>query len=331
MNRKLQVLWSSLVALLGLLPISACGPVRPPVPTGEIPPLEAVSQSDEQYGQEVLSSLTQQFPLENNDAAVNRVRDLVDRLAEAAGASRSPWNVFVLRGDDVVNAAATKGNYVFVWTGLLRVVDNDGELAAVVAHEMGHLLAGHTQPTPQEEARQITANVTGEVVGRIVASQGYYYGALGQLAGALTQELVKALIVNPESQRQELEADEIGVFLMADAGFDPREATSLWSRMSELSETQVQIPTFLSSHPGHEERLAQVEAIMPAALERYRTARELAGRDNTKAKRTKGSADTFVLDSPKPRKKGVATPSPRSSQLPISEGNTSARLNPRSE
>ena len=62
------------------------------------------------------------------------VRDLVDMLANAAHASSSPWNVYVLRGDDVINAAATRGNFVFVWTGMLQAAYSDAELSSVLAY-----------------------------------------------------------------------------------------------------------------------------------------------------------------------------------------------------
>jgi predicted Zn-dependent protease len=132
---------------------------RTPVPPGVIPEQPYVSAEDEQYGAAVLSELTKQYPLERDDQAIARTRSLVERLARAAHADQNPWNVFLLRGDDVVNAAATKGNYVFVWTGMLREARSDGELATVIAHELGHLLAGHTQPTPAEEASQIVSAV----------------------------------------------------------------------------------------------------------------------------------------------------------------------------
>lgn len=248
---------------------------RTPVAPGEIPLSEPASPEDEEYGQQVLSMLTQSYPLERDDSSINRVRDVVDRLASAAGAAQTPWNVFVLQGDDVVNAAATKGNYVFVWTGMLRKVETDGELAAVLAHEMGHVLAGHTHRTPGEEAGRIMAEVTGQVTGRVVAAQGPY-GALGQLAGMLAEEAVKALIVNPESHRQEFEADHIGIFLMADARYPPDQAISLWRKMSEETQSSAGLLNFLSSHPATDERLEELKGLLPAATERYRVALSLA-------------------------------------------------------
>jgi predicted Zn-dependent protease len=287
-----------LKALLAPLVVVAIGcSSRTPVAPGEIPQVGMVSIEDEEYGQQVLSTLTQTYPLERDDTSINRARDVVERLAKAAGADQTPWNVFVLRGDQVVNAAATRGNYVFVWTGMLNTIEREGELAAVLAHEMGHVLAGHTNPTAGEEAGQIMANVTGEVASRVVAAQGPY-GALGQLAGILAQEAVKALIVNPESQRQEFEADQIGVFLMADARYHPSDSISLWSKMAQQEGSSAALLQFLSSHPATEERLEGLNELLPAATERYEVAVSLAARRTKDGGKggSKANHDTFAIN-----------------------------------
>jgi len=256
-----------------LIWLSACAASRPLIPPGEVPSAAYVTPADEAYGLEVLRQLSQQYPIVQNDAEVNRVRDLVDRLARAANAASSPWNVYVLQGDSVVNAAATRGNFVFVWTGMLHTAYTDAELATVLAHELGHVLANHTKATPEEEANQIIANMSGEIASSIVATQGQY-GALAQVAGLLVKETVKALVVNPESQRQELEADQIGMFLMADAGFDPNQALSFWVRFGGQYGSSVDGPQFFSTHPATDERIEALEELLPAAEERYKQTRK---------------------------------------------------------
>ncbi len=251
--------------------VCGCGPSRAIIAPGQIPSAPLVSSEDERYGQTVLAEISRQYPLSREDDQINRVRDIVARLARTARADQAPWNVYVLQGDSVVNAAATRGNYVFVWTGLLRVATSDGELATVLSHELGHLLAGHTQPTPAEEASSIIAQTTGQVAGQIVATQGPY-GVLAGITGALVTEAIKALAVNPESQRQELEADHIGFFLMSDAGYDPDEALAFWQRLSSAAGGSSAGLQLLSSHPANDERLFELKQLLPEAIERYRRA-----------------------------------------------------------
>ncbi|MEY4668425.1 MAG: hypothetical protein RL518_1124 [Pseudomonadota bacterium] len=303
-----------LIALILTLPllIAGCGPARVPIAPGEIPRGEYVSSEDEQFGQQVLAVLTRTYPLSRDDEAINRVRDIVDNLADAAGAGDAPWNVYVLRGDSVVNAAATRGNFVFVWTGMLHTVRNDGELAAVLAHEMGHVLAHHTQPTPSEAASEIMASVGGNVASQVVAVQGPY-GALSGIAGILAEEAIKAFIVNPESQRKEFEADQIGLFLMADAGYDPHNAIGLWTTMSQQG-SGADVPTFLSSHPADDERIMELQQLLPAATERYQVAKSLGPRPK-KERPPQFEADTFAVESEPPVETQRSSAPPIPSQL----------------
>lgn len=247
---------------------AGCASDRRPVPPGEIPQLAPVTSSQEEYGHEVLSELTQQYPLSTDDKDINRVRNLVDRLAHAAQADKEPWHAYVLKGDDVVNAAATQGNHVFVWSGLLHAVQNDGELATVIAHEIGHLLANHPTLTPNEQATMAVPQVAGTVT-RAVVSSTSSIGIVAQLADILVQELFTAALVNPESQRKELEADIIGMHLMAEAGFNPEEALHFWERIQNVPYFSSGSLSFLSSHPSSEVRLANIRENLPQAMSRY--------------------------------------------------------------
>jgi predicted Zn-dependent protease len=273
--------------------LCGCGPSRTVILPGEIPSAPHVSPEDERYGQAVLAEISRQYPLSLNDTQINLIRDIVARLARTARADQAPWNVYVLEGESVVNAAATRGNYVFVWTGLIRVSASEGELATVLSHELGHLLAGHTQPTPAEEASSIIAQTTGQVAGQIIATQGAY-GVLAGITSTLVTEAIKALAVNPESQRQELEADHIGFFLMSDAGYDPDEALAFWQRLASAASGGGGTLQVLSSHPANDERLAELRRLLPEATARYARARG-ASRNNREAlqQRLDSSHDSF--------------------------------------
>jgi predicted Zn-dependent protease len=258
------------LTLLAPLLLSGCGPSRRVIPPGEIPRAAAVTAEDEEYGQRVLSELSKSYPLDRDDTNINRVRSTVGRLARAAGADRSPWNVYVMRGDGIINAAATRGHFVFVWTGMLRTTRNDAELATVLAHELGHVLAGHTQATSGEEAARIIAQLSGQVARQATLQQGGQYGALAGVASAVVSQLMTAILVNPEQQRQELEADQIGLFLLADAGYDPRAALDIWTRFGQTPAiAEPSAAGLLSSHPAIPERIDALKQLMPRALTRY--------------------------------------------------------------
>lgn len=264
------------VPLLVVLTLIGCGPLRPPVPVGTIPSPTPVSAEDEEYGHRVLGELTRTAPLSRDDAAIRRVREIAQRItATIPGAEREPWHVFVLEDVNMVNAGATRGNYLFVWTGMLQTVRNDDELAMVIAHELGHLLAEHVVETPQEAARRILSGVAGNITGEVVARQGPW-GAAAGLAGLIVRSALEATLVNPEQQRKELEADHIGLFLMARAGFDPSRGIGFWERA--LADATIGGPNLglLSTHPPTEERLEALRELLPRValvsppLTRYR-------------------------------------------------------------
>ncbi len=258
-----------LLSLLLPLLISSCAPSRTLLPPGEIPDFQAPLTEDEQYGHEVLSQLTQQYPLDRNDDRIERVRSIVDRLTTHNGPNNQIWHVYVLVGDDVKNAAATRGNFIFIWTGMLEAVQNDAELAGILAHEIAHILAEHTQPDPTEAASQMISGIAGEVAREAIYRQGGYVGALASLGEFVARELLNAMIINPSQQLEEFEADQIGIFLLAEADYNPEDMVEFWRRAKDDPNFQSFPIQFLSTHPSSDERLTRLESLLPQAMARY--------------------------------------------------------------
>lgn len=254
--------------LLTVLALTSCGAARTPIKPGSVPQALAVSAEDEQYGHEVLSTLSEQYALDRDDSRVNRVRDLVHRLTEHITPNQDPWHVYVFADPDFKNAAATRGNYIFIWSGIINDVQDDDELAAILAHEIGHVLAGHTSSNPAEEARAMISGAAGSATGQVLAATGQN-SIVADLAEMAVKLSLEALLVNPDLQQKELEADHIGLFLMADAGFNPQKAVTFWSRMSENPDYAGFPLEFLSSHPSSVSRYTELEALLPQATARY--------------------------------------------------------------
>lgn len=256
------------LSFITLLILASCAPIRTVVPPGTVPDQSQLRSEDEQYGQEVLNQLLEQYKLDDSDERINRVRDLVDRLASAASAQNNPWHVWVLVDDSFVNAAATRGNFIFIWTGMLKAAGDDYELATVLAHEIAHLLAGHTAEDPSTEVNDMLSSIAGLAVGQVVAQRGVV-GPVADLAEVLVREVVAGLIVNPSQQRNELEADHIGLFLMAKSGIDPQKGFQFWERAAKDPRFAGHPIPFFSSHPTNEERLNNLRKHLPAAIARY--------------------------------------------------------------
>jgi predicted Zn-dependent protease len=130
--------------------------------------------------------------LSNDPTVQNYVRDIGNRLAATASRRNISYKFQVVQADEV-NAYATCGGYVYVNTGLMKLVDNKAQLAAVIAHEIGHNAARHTISSMAERARL----------------DGWSQGA-GNIGGVLVRLGASAVISSPRSRTAEFEADKLG-------------------------------------------------------------------------------------------------------------------------
>jgi len=165
-----------------------------------------------------------------------------------------------LEDEEVQNAFALPGGKVGVYTGMFPVAQTTEGLAVVMAHEVGHVLARHgSERMSQALATQVGGSVLGVALGGGPSTQAILtaYGLGAQLG-----------VLLPYSRTQETEADRIGLLLMAEAGYDPRAAVRFWQRMGASGDRK-QPPEFLSTHPGHETRIAEIQRYLPQALARY--------------------------------------------------------------
>ncbi|MBE0487596.1 MAG: M48 family metallopeptidase [Halomonas sp.] len=177
------------------------------------------------------------------------------------------WQIRVFESEQA-NAFALPGGYMGINTGLLSVARTQDQLAAVVGHEIGHVLARHAnERVSTQTATQLGLSVLSSVSGMQGPGGQQMMGALG--LGAQYGVLL------PFSRRHESEADVIGLNLMADAGFDPRASVALWENMEAAGGARP--PAWMSTHPSQGQRMAGLQANMPEATARFERARQ-AGR-----------------------------------------------------
>lgn len=208
----------------------------------------------------------EQLPEATDQAVVDYVQCVAHDVTAIVEVNKN-WHVSVFKTNKV-NAWALPGGYIGVYTGLLSYAKNQAQLAAVLGHEVSHVLAHHSN------ARMSTAYATqaGLQVAEILLGRG---GEKQQLALAALGVGANVGILLPYSRGQESEADIMGLKLMARAGFDPREAVQLWHNMASAGATP---PEFLSDHPSNDHRIDGLKAHMSTALKLYRKARA-AGRE----------------------------------------------------
>lgn len=178
---------------------------------------------------------------------------------------REDWEVTVFRSDQV-NAFALPGGKIGIYTGLMEVAETPDQLAAVVAHEVGHVMAGHGN---ERVSQQMAAQVGLLAASGIAASELENSREVVALLGMGAQ----VGILLPFSRSHESEADDIGLELMAKAGFDPRHSVDLWQNMAK-EKGGGGPPEFLSTHPSNQTRINNLRSRMDPAMAKYRRARQ---------------------------------------------------------
>ncbi len=187
----------------------------------------------------------------SRDAAANRrVTEVARRIVQAAGRGGESWE-YVVFEDAQANAFVLPNNKVGVNTGLLKVAQTDGQLAAVLGHEIAHVSARHAA----ERYSQSSLAQVGMAAASVAANQSgsQYSGQLASIFGMGVQYGV----LNPYSRRHELEADRLGLDYMARAGYRPSEAATLWRAMAAQGGRGA--PQILSTHPSDATRIQAIE------------------------------------------------------------------------
>lgn len=216
-------------------------------------------------GAQAFDQMKQETPV-SRDAAINSyVRCVAEPVAAQASeeAGVKSWDVVAFDEDKTVNAFALPGGKIGVYTGLLKVARTDAQLAAVLGHEVGHVIAHHgAERMSQSLATQGGLALAGALA-RDNPNRAMVLGALG--LGAQLGVLL------PYSRTQESEADLIGLDLMARAGFDPAQSVELWKNMSASGGAAP--PEFLSTHPANQSRIENLQSHLAPALAEYRATR----------------------------------------------------------
>lgn len=187
----------------------------------------------------------------STDARMNaRVNAIGQRIIESAGLANRTWDVVVF-DNDTPNAFVLPGGHIGVNSGLVKLVDNDDQLAAVLGHEAAHVLGRHAaERYSQQMSTQLVLAIAQAAAGGGASDGGKAVSALGG-AGAQMGFLL------PFSRKHELEADQLGVDIMERARYRPREAVALWRKMAAQGGRGR--AEFASTHPSDATRIQALE------------------------------------------------------------------------
>jgi predicted Zn-dependent protease len=258
-----------LLAGLILLVATACStvPITQRQQLSLVPESTLTNASQEQY-QEFLKTneVVRNTP---ESAMVQKVGQRIQGAVEQFMADRNQadqlagyqWE-FNLVASEEVNAWAMPGGKVTVYSGILPITRDEAGLAAVMGHEVAHVIAKHGN---ERMSQQLVTQMGGQALSAVVASQPETAQALYmKVFGVGTQ----VGVMLPYSRLQEKEADHLGLIFMAMAGYDPHAAVDVWQRMAQQGGAGV--PEFLSTHPADQTRIRQIQENLPEAMGYYR-------------------------------------------------------------
>jgi len=253
--------WSqfTLVVLATVLVFTACQTVQE---TGRSQFNVVSAEQEMQLGFQEFEKMKKEVPISKDAAATAMVERVGKRIAAVATLPDAQWE-FVLFESEVPNAFCLPGGKVGIYTGILPITKDEAGLATVMGHEVAHAVARHGG---ERMTTAMGLQILGLAVG--IGARESKYAALIQQGYGLGSQVGVAL---PHSRSQESEADEIGLYYMARAGYDPEAAVGFWQRFAEFNSKSGggETPWFLRTHPIDEDRARRLQELMPKAKAQY--------------------------------------------------------------
>jgi predicted Zn-dependent protease len=195
-----------------------------------------------------------QTPISKDAKANARLQSVGPKIAKAANRPNDAWE-FVVFDSQEKNAWVLPGGKVGFYKGLMDFCDNDDMVAAVLGHEVGHVVARHAA---LRAGQQTATNLAIQGGGALLGSQVKLSSEQLNLAMAAAGAGAQVGIFLPFSRDNELEADKLGVDYMHTAGYDVKQSIKLWEKMGAASAGARQ-SEWMSTHPNPETRVQQLK------------------------------------------------------------------------
>lgn len=264
-NRR-EILMAGTATFLG-----CCGCRSAPV-TGR-PQLKLIPTSLElQLGQQSFNEVVQSVPASQNAHWQQIVSRVGQRIAAEANQPKFQWD-FRLLADQTQNAFCLPGGKVAIYEGIIPACQNEAGLAVVMSHEIAHAIAHHgAERMSQQAGVSGVSTMLGWMMNDVTP-------ATKQLAMQAFGTGARYGLLLPYSRKHETEADEIGLMLMAKAGYDPSEAPLFWGRFAQAGSSNT--PEWASTHPSDDRRATELTAKLPTAHSLYESSPYRFGKGET--------------------------------------------------
>ena len=219
---------------------------------------------ENELGVDAYEEYKKEYPVSKNREYTQALDRCGNAIKSVAGQDDFAWEFTVL-DSEIKNAFCLPGGKVAVYSGIMDDMNNEAELAFVVAHEIGHAIARHG-------GEKMTRSIL-QSVGAVLVSSIFDNELIDAVYGTGTE----LGVMLPYSRSNESEADAIGLILMARAGYDPSASYTFWKRFTNNGEGSSKLETILSTHPCDADRIAAMEANEPAARAEYERAKTKYG------------------------------------------------------
>jgi predicted Zn-dependent protease len=218
--------------------------------------LSATLAEEIKLGREVHMEIAKEGMLFDDPYVLRYYQKVCNKLLKVIGPQEQPFQFHLILSDSL-NAFAVPGGYIYFHTETFNSLENEGQMAAILAHEIAHITSKHFSLRAEKNAAASLANLAGLIAGAVLMSSGgHNSAALGQAvlmgsAGASVQSMLA------NSRADESEADRKGRSYMIKAGYNPRDMYGAFKIMNEKSfNISSSIPSYMSTHPGISQRLA---------------------------------------------------------------------------
>jgi len=218
----------------------------------------SITVADEiEMGRKFDNAVRAQMPFVDDPEVVAYVKTVVDRVATAL--PPQPWTIrSAVVANGSMNAFAVPGGYIYIFTGLILNVDNEDELAAVIAHELAHVTERHVAKRMDQMRFVSIASIAGVIAGALIGSKGG-----GQTTNAIGQAVATGAMAGAQSaflmytRENERDADQVGITYLLNSGYNPEAMPQTFELMNKRRwfMTGDTVPTYLSTHPGLDERI----------------------------------------------------------------------------
>jgi len=250
--------WSLVVSfLLALFCVQGCATMYNPA-TGREEFIMISTPSEVAMGKSVHESIIQKYKLSRDPAQIDRVRRIGERAAKVSDRQDYEYHFYLIEEDEM-NAFTTPGGNIYVYTGLLEKLENDDQVASVLAHEIGHCAARHT-------VKKFQAALGYDLISTI-ALNAIGEGTAQQIA-QLSSGAVMNIVFSAYGRQDEYQADQLGIKYMYRACFDPRAAVETF-KILEAGSQGPDVPLILRSHPFISDRIHMVEEEIKSLGSKY--------------------------------------------------------------